>query len=62
MKQFLLKQTEDWQKTYTMKTVRKTHKELSRKGREVIRLRSIPLGGDTKEKRDYKGSEIIPGK
>ena len=46
--------TGHWQKdSCTTKTVRKIHKELSRKGREVIRLGPVPLRGDSEEKGDY---------
>ena len=36
------------------KTLKKIYTELGRKIREVIRLESVPLGGDSEEKEDYK--------
>ena len=35
--------------------------ELSRKGREAIKLGPMSLGGDTEEEKDYTDLKINPG-
>lgn len=62
MEQFPLKQTGDYQKDfYTSKAVRKFHMESGRKRRKVIMSGPLPLIGDTEEKGDDTGLEILPG-
>ena len=62
MEQFSLKQTGDYEKDfYTSKAVRKIHTESGRKGRKVIMSGPLPLVGDTEEREDDTGSEILPG-
>ena len=45
----------------TTKTVRKSHMDLGRNGRGLIRSGPVPLARDTAAERDYKGSEILAG-
>lgn len=43
------------------KVVKKDPYKLGRKGRDMIRLGPVPLGGDIEDKADYIGLEILPG-
>ena len=50
------KLTGNWQKdSCTTKALRKIHTQLSRRGRKVIWLGSVPLGGDSEERGDCTG-------
>lgn len=54
--------TRNWQEvTCTKKGIRKSHTELGRKEREVMRSGSVPLGGDTEEKGYYIGGDPLWG-